>query len=1094
MSHRVIIESIAEKRKEALAIAARVQIKAEILGTTASAQLDPRHEAPLLRHVAEALELAAFDLWTDRLNEDEAQVAAMRKSAADAFRLLRLLAPAADDPLESAKHCLQTAALAVLGDMGADAVRWLKDQTWDDLPCDSANWHDRVWACILDVWLRLIRKNGWDDREAVLARVAALRDAQGEFERRYLEKLPGMRAKSEALELIGLYHLAKAAEILALFITDGVVDGDHQVQQLLDAQFDRAIATGDTMRLVEFEPFTRLLAATAAQLVSNSLWTVTRAVNTRVTKFVKELTAKGRGDKVLFDVLPPQRRALAEKGLLGSSRRAVVVSLPTSSGKTLVAQFRMLQALNQFESEKGWVAYLAPTRALVNQIARRLRHDFEPLGIVVEQVSPALEVDKVEAALLKQSDDSAAFKILVTTPEKLDLMLRRDCQREIGRPLTLVIVDEAHNLQDAGESARGLKLELLLATINRECKYAQFLLLTPFINNAHEVARWLGGVNSDDISFALDWQPNDRVIGIVQPEALETKPAKAALAGGQGLLNLDDGRADATPCTPAKGRRYDYRLRFQSVHTTRPSLHMDETIPLSKAAEIADTFSEASNQGAVAAICAQHLQSRGPVIVMHTKPDLVWSLSEKLKISTNRDDVVSDEVRLAQDYLRYELGENFPLIELLQHGIGMHHGGLPDDVRCLMEWLFEKEKLKFLLATTTIAQGVNFPVSGVVMASHQYPYGNDMPPEDFWNIAGRAGRINHGQLGVVAIASESDEKTKILREFINKQTGDLNSALIQLAQEAQASLGDLGSLVYSKPAWSSFLQYLAHSYRQMGHPASYTQQVEQVLRGTLGFEKLRTGNSALAKTLLDGVRTYCDDLRKPEHKGPLTLVDSTGFSLQSIKTVLEHRGSIDETSWTPRLFDAHENTLREMMGILLRVPELRDNLKAVLGGDAPDGEKLALIVKDWVNGEGIPNIAHAHFQKEKRDALGEITTCCQNLFGKLAQTTSWGLGALLAITTAGKLSDEDFEKLRNFPSRVFYGVDNDAAITMRLLGIPRTAATPMAAALQEFINEPLPMIRRRLATLPDETWQAALGERAATYRRVWRILEGLRQS
>ena len=55
-------------------------------------------------------------------------------------------------------------------------------------------------------------------------------------------------------------------------------------------------------------------------------------------------------------------------------------------------------------------------------------------------------------------------------------------------------------------------------TINSECQRAQFLLLTPFIDNARDVARWLGGQNSEDISLALDWQPNDRVIGIVQAE------------------------------------------------------------------------------------------------------------------------------------------------------------------------------------------------------------------------------------------------------------------------------------------------------------------------------------------------------------------------------------------------------------------------------------------------------------------------------------------------------------------------------------------------------------------------------------------------
>ena len=39
-----------------------------------------------------------------------------------------------------------------------------------------------------------------------------------------------------------------------------------------------------------------------------------------------------------------------------------------------------------------------------------------------------------------------------------------------------------------------------------------------------------------------------------------------------------------------------------------------------------------------------------------------------------------------------------------------------------MEWLFGQDELNFLVATTTIAQGVNFPVSGVVLASHQYKH------------------------------------------------------------------------------------------------------------------------------------------------------------------------------------------------------------------------------------------------------------------------------------------------------------------------------------------------------------------------------------
>ena len=780
---------------------------------------------------------------------------------------------------------------------------------------------------------------------------------------------------------------------------------------------------------------------------------------------MKNLVDRGRGNRAIFDVLPPQRRTLAEKGLLGSSRRAVVVSLPTSSGKTLIAEFRILQALNQFQHDRGWVAYLAPTRTLVNQIARQLRRDFEPLKIVVEQVSPALEVDNIEADLLHLKDPAQQFRILVTTPEKLDLMLRQGWEAKIGRPLTLVVVDEAHNIQSVH---RGLKLELLLATINNECQRAQFLLLTPFIDNAREVARWLGGQNSDDVSLVVDWQPNDRTIGIVQAERGEA-------------LNL---------------RSYDYRLRMETVHTTRQTLVVDELLVLPKNADIASTYSQVTNHSTLAAVTAQTLQTRGPVIVMHARPDWVWTLAERLRIESNRRNP-SQNVELVQEFLAIEFGSSFPLIDLMSFGVGVHHAGLSDDVRTLMEWLFETDELKFLVATTTIAQGVNFPVTGVVMASHQYPtstspYWVDMPPEDFWNIAGRAGRVSQGSLGLVALVANDQAEIDLLRDFIDKQSGDLNSALISLARNASDFLSDLGRIVYSHPEWSTFVQYLAHSYRQMGQPERFADDIEQVLRGTFGFEKLRRQDSVLAQRLLAGIHGYTEYLQQPGQ--PLKLVDSTGFSLQSIRTVLAASGEIGlrgETWNAESLFTQNNNDLKDMMGVLLRVPELRDNLKAVTGGRTPDGNKLALIIKDWVNGVSVPDIASQHFMGGREDVKKAMTTCGQNLFGRLTQTAAWGLGALLSIT-GGSLSEEQLRSLNNLPSRVYYGVNDDAAIALRLLGVPRGAATKLARSMRDVVGEPLNKVRVHLHEMDDVGWRRALGQREGKiYRKVWRVLEGL---
>ncbi|MCG8393297.1 MAG: DEAD/DEAH box helicase [Pseudomonadales bacterium] len=1045
------IDNISDLRTLAISAASRIRVLGE-LGNP-----DQAPNLLLIESAAEALETAVVGTLSQNhfTEEDTDQI---KVNASDAYKLYRVL-PLGNQPIRNLELTLRKCTLAVIGDLSADAARELKDSGWPEVSSIGDSWGDKTWCTTIDVWLRLIRKDGWSDRDAVLEGVSNLRNLQSEFESSYLNDSEPQYAKENALKLIATYHLAKAAEILALYITNGEYEDSFNVQPALDMHFDKALRVISSTSFYYLESSVLLLQAAAAQLVKNSIWTVTRAVNSRVTGFVNELVNRGRGQNAIFDMLPPQRRALAEKGLLGSSRRAVVLSLPTSSGKTLIAQFRILQALNQFDKEEGWVAYLAPTRALVRQVTRRLRKDFSPLGINVEQVSPALEIDSFESDLLTNKSNESGFQVLVTTPEKLDLMLRQDWEQAIGRPLTLVVVDEAHGIQDY---TRGLRLELLLATINSECKHAQFLLLTPFIKNAKEVAQWLGGDNSDDISLSLDWQPNDRVIGI-------SSPIKGS---------------------PLNKKSFDYDLYFKSIHTSRNTLFIDDTLKITPKSDKKKTFSQVNCPKVIAAETAAFLSSRGPLIVMHQQPRWVWSLADCLKSYTSKTNSISKDVKLVQDYIRSEMGENFPLAELLEYKIGVHHGGLSDDSRTLMEWLFERGELDFLVATTTLAQGVNFPVAGVVMASNHYPLSGPMPLEDFWNIAGRAGRVDQGDIGVVAIAADNEDKARQLEGYVKEGVGELNSALIALVSEAIDLIDDLESIVYYRPEWSSFLQYLAHTYNELGSPDNFPDQIEKVLRGTYGFDRLRRSDKQNANRLLDGVRRYAGYLSGP--KMPTKLVDSTGFSLQSIRSAMyeSSQQGLNKDSWDPAtLFVNESQELRKMMGVLLRVPELRENLEAATGGASPDGNKLASIIKAWVSGDSIPEIAKEYFSNGDKDLVESMTACGQSLYGKLTQTTAWGLGALLSIT-GGDLSDEEFHSLSNLASRVFYGVPNDEAIALRMLGVPRMAASALA---QKLNSTSLPEMRQELADLDQKSWSKALGnrEKGATYHRVWRILEGL---
>jgi replicative superfamily II helicase len=186
-------------------------------------------------------------------------------------------------------------------------------------------------------------------------------------------------------------------------------------------------------------------------LIDASIWSSTRRLGQDIRRFVEQLTAEGSRQPIL-ELWPSQRQALQEN-LLDPARRAVVVEMPTSAGKTLVAEFAIVQSLAL--NPESRVAYVVPTRALVNQVSRRLRTDMLALGHRVEAAVPVFELDPTEDTFLRQP-----FEVLVVTPEKLDLLVRS--AHPAVETLSLVVVVEGNIL--AGDE-RGARVEMLLATL-----------------------------------------------------------------------------------------------------------------------------------------------------------------------------------------------------------------------------------------------------------------------------------------------------------------------------------------------------------------------------------------------------------------------------------------------------------------------------------------------------------------------------------------------------------------------------------------------------------------------------------------------------
>ena len=88
------------------------------------------------------------------------------------------------------------------------------------------------------------------------------------------------------------------------------------------------------------------------------------------------------------------------------------------------------------------------------------------------------------------------------------------------------------------------------------------------------------------------------------------------------------------------------------------------------------------------------------------------------------------------------------------------------------------------------------------------------------------------------------------------------------------------------------------------------------------------------------------------------------------------------------------------------------------------------------------------------------------------------------------MSTDEQRVFRNLPARVYYGVNSDEAVALRLLGVARTAAVPLAHRLEVNATDPLYRVREKVRQSTIDDWTAALGDRGASYRRVWSIIEG----
>ena len=394
------------------------------------------------------------------------------------------------------------------------------------------------------------------------------------------------------------------------------------------------------------------------------------------------------------------------------SSENILLCAPTGAGKTNVACLTMMNILGQYKRElppgvqndgvfnKGMfdmsafkIVYISPMKALVQEQVKNFSERLKDFGVVVKELSG-------DASLTRQQ--IAETQLLVTTPEKWDIVTRQGEGRAYTQLVKLVIIDEIHLLHDE----RGPVLESIVARIIRQ------------VESTAEPIRLVG------LSATL---PNYADVAAF----LRVKPDK-------GLFFFD----------------HSYRpvpLQMQYLGITERN---------------AFKRFQLQNEICYEKCLDQRRGGNQILIFVHSRAETGKTAKALRDIALERDELSAfvREGGATQEILREEssAAKNTDLKDVLPYGFAIHHAGMAREDRELVEDLFADRHIGVLCSTATLAWGVNLPAHAVIIRGTQiYDPAKgrwaELSPLDIMQMLGRAGRPQYDSEGEGIILTQHTE-------------------------------------------------------------------------------------------------------------------------------------------------------------------------------------------------------------------------------------------------------------------------------------------------------------------------------------------------
>ncbi len=500
---------------------------------------------------------------------------------------------------------------------------------------------------------------------------------------------------------------------------------------------------------------------------------------------------------------------------LGAAQRAVdiaddlVVALPTSAGKTRIAEIAALTTL----SAGTRVLIVTPLRALSAQTERSFRRTFSSLGFSVSSLYGASGIAAGDEDALRSQN------IVITTPEKLDFALRNDST--IIDDIGLVVLDEGHLI---GPSEREIRYENLVQRLLRRVDSANRRIvclsaILPAGDQLDDLTAWIRN-DAPGAPIQSRWRPTRQRFGTLTWLGTSARLSFDLEAGGPFIRDF------VSQTAPIRPRR-----------TPFPRDNKELTLAA------AWKFAEQSKRALVFCTQRDHVEGFAEAIIdLHQRGFLRSLLQEQ--------ELIQRAVAVGTEWL----GATHPAVLCLPIGVAIHHARLPGAFLREVESLLAAGVLSVTVASPTLAQGLNLNAA-VLLIPSLYRSGNLLSNEEFANVAGRAGRAFVDLEGLVLYVMHDPQhwRFEIWRELVNSaRARSLRSGIITVVAEVMSRLARAG--VFRR---ADAMEYLANSQEawfpqdQPDDTESIESLIERLDATVLGLIEALDANSADLPQLLD---------------------------------------------------------------------------------------------------------------------------------------------------------------------------------------------------------------------------------------------------